>query len=72
MNNMVVEEILDERLVRHYSDANMMIRQIETGLEYEEAVDLIPCRYTYEETDIPIEPEEPETIADLRTVNYDE
>lgn len=69
---MVVEEILDERLVRHYSDDNMMIRQIETGLEYEEAVDLIPCRYTYEETDIPIEPEESETVAYLRTVNYDE
>lgn len=28
-----------------------MIRQIETGNVYQEAVDIIPCAYTYEETD---------------------
>lgn len=27
-----------------------MIRQIETGAIYEDAVDVLPCRYTYEET----------------------
>jgi hypothetical protein len=32
----------------------MMIRQIETGDEYSEAVDLVPCPYTYKETDTPI------------------
>jgi hypothetical protein len=32
-----------------------MIRQIETGILYEDAVDVIPCRYTYEESDVPIE-----------------
>ena len=52
---MVVEEILNERLVRHYSDKGMMILQVETGVEYADAVDVIPCRYTYEETDKPIE-----------------
>ena len=47
--------------IRHYSDANMHIRQIETGVLYEDAVDIIPCEYTYEETDLPIEhPEEEE------------
>lgn len=45
-------------LVRHYSDTGMRIRQIETGVEYEEAVDTVPCRYTYEETDISIEEEQ--------------
>jgi hypothetical protein len=38
-----------------------MIKQVETGALYEDAVDVIPCKYTYEETDIPIEhPEPPE------------
>lgn len=60
---MIIEEILSPKRIRHYSDAGMMIRQIETGRLYEDAVDRIPCRYTYGETDIPIpEPEiEPET-----------
>lgn len=40
--------------VRCYSDANLMIKQIETGRVYEDAVDVKPLRYTYEETDIPI------------------
>jgi hypothetical protein len=42
-------------LVRHYSDRDVYIRQIETGLEYVDAVDVIPCRYTYEETNEMIE-----------------
>ena len=37
------------------------IRQIETGSIYDEAVDVIPCMYTYEETDESLqEPPEPE------------
>lgn len=44
-----------KNLVKHYSDQGMYIRQVETGTEYSEAVDVIPCRYTYEETDKPIE-----------------
>lgn len=37
-------------LIKTYSDNNKMIRQIETGIIYDEAID-IPNRYTYEETD---------------------
>lgn len=55
---MIIEQIVDENHVRHYSDNDMKIRQIETGIVYEEAVDVIPCRYTYEETDEPIENDE--------------
>ncbi len=60
-----------ENLIRHYSDAGMMIHQfefdrfgkrIDTGNEYGEAIDRYPCRYTYEETDTPIEPEETEMV----------
>lgn len=48
---MVIEEILNERLVKHYSDKGVTLLQVETGIEYDEAVDVIPCRYTYKETD---------------------
>lgn len=57
---MLIEEIIDggDR-VRHYSDIGMMIRQQQTGELYDEAVDLMPCEYNYEETDIPIGEEAP-------------
>lgn len=52
---MIIEEYVENgERIRHYSDQNLMIRQIETGAIYEDAVDVIPCRYTYEETDQPI------------------
>lgn len=41
----------ERTLIRHKSDSNKYIRQVETGIEYASAVDVIPCRYTYEETD---------------------
>ena len=46
---------ISETQIRHYSDENFKIRQIETGILYDEAVDVVPCRYTYEESDEPIE-----------------
>ena len=49
-----VEYLRDGTLIRHYSDTGIMILQVETGIEYEEAVDVVPCRYTYEETSRPI------------------
>ena len=60
---MIQVEMLPDGRVRRYSDAGMCIRQVETGIVYEDAVDTVPCRYTYVETDIPLpvyEPEEPE------------
>ena len=51
----VIEEKINYRLVKHYSDNGLYILQNETGEEYSEAIDVIPCRYTYTETDKPIE-----------------
>ena len=42
-------------LIKHESDSGFYIRQLETGREYAGAVDVIPCRYTYEETEREIE-----------------
>jgi hypothetical protein len=48
-------EINGRTLIKHESDSGKMIRQVETGIEYSSAVDVIPCKYTYEESekDIP-------------------
>ena len=43
------------KLYRAYSDAGMMIRQNETGVEYTEAIDVEGAPYTYTETETPIE-----------------
>jgi hypothetical protein len=57
---MIIVELVDnDTRERRYSDQKMKLRQIETQVLYDDAVDVIPCKYTYEETDIPID-EEPE------------
>ena len=51
-------------LYRTYSDENFKIRQIETDVLYDEAIDVEDSNYTYEETNIPIEEEEVEYEED--------
>lgn len=60
---MIREELIEDgERVYHWSDLNLKIRQIETGVVYDDAIDVVPCRYTYEETDEPIDlPDEPES-----------
>lgn len=53
-----VEYLNDGTLIKHYSDAGFMLLQIETGIKYADPVDVVPCRYTYEETNELIESEE--------------
>ena len=54
-------------LYRTYSTENLYIRQIETGIEYSEAIDVENAPYTYEETDRPIEVyEEIEEVKPLK------
>lgn len=51
--------------IKHYSDLGFKIKQVETGILYEEANDVVPCKYTYEETNEPIVRSEPkEVVAD--------
>ena len=45
-------------LLHTYSDSNKYILQVETNTKYDEAYDVIPCRYTYIETEEEIEKEE--------------
>lgn len=54
------EMLRDNTLIKHYSDEGWMLMQEETGMMYADPVDVYPCRYTYTETDIPVEAEEGE------------
>ena len=68
---MIINEFYRERedgvkLYRTYSDANLMIRQEQTGVEYAEAIDVENSNYTYTETETPIESEE---LTDTETIN---
>lgn len=42
--------INNKELLHTYSDNNKYILQVETNTKYDEAYDIIPCRYTYKET----------------------
>ena len=56
---MIKEEYLNEgTLVRRYSDSGYLLLQAETGIKYSDPVDVIPCPYTYEETDELVEAED--------------
>ena len=57
---MIVKEYCTTRkdgvnLYKSYSDSNKYILQVETGIEYDIAVDVENAPYTYVETDKPIE-----------------
>lgn len=60
----ITEYIESENRERRYSDQGMKLRQVETGILYNDAVDAIPCKYTYEESDEPIESEDEEATAE--------
>lgn len=49
---MIKTEFLnDGTLIKHYSDSGFILLQNETGIKYYDPVDLVPCKYTYSETD---------------------
>ena len=65
---MIIKEFYKKRsdginLYRTYSDSELMIRQIETGNVYAEAIDVENAVYTYEETDMLIDADE---LTDIR------
>lgn len=56
---MIVTELLNNgTLIKHYSDAGFMLLQNETGIKYTDPIDVVPCRYTYTETDEKIDNED--------------
>ena len=48
--------ISHDNLIKHWTDdESKTLLQIETGAMYDEAVDIYPCPYTYQEIDKPEE-----------------
>lgn len=63
---MIKTELLnDGTLIKHYSDAGFMLLQVETGIKYADPVDVVPCMYTYEETNEVIDGDEEITDDDF-------
>ena len=61
---MILTEYLnDGTLIKHYSDAGFLLLQNETGAKYSDPVDIVPCPYTYTETNEKEEIEENEEIS---------
>ena len=58
--------INNKDFVKTYSDDGKYIQQVETGIKYSEAIDILPSKYTYVETDEPIE------VVDYGNQNYNE
>ena len=50
----VKEELFENNLIRHYAIDNdgkqYKILQVETNIVYDEAIDVMPCRYSYKAT----------------------
>ena len=55
---MIIQEQIENDLVKTYSDKGVMIRKIGTDELYSEAIDPKRFNREYEETDIPIEKHE--------------
>lgn len=62
---MIIVETIGDR-VHTYSDAGMKIMQEQTGIVYEDAMDVPSMGYTYTETDEPITGEE---LTDTEALN---
>lgn len=52
---MIIVESLGS-VERRYSDKNVKLRKVDDGTLWNDAVDVIPCRFTYEETETPVDP----------------
>jgi hypothetical protein len=62
---MILTEYLnDGTLIKHYSDKGCLLLQNETGAKYGDPIDIVPCPYTYTETDEFAEDEENEISGD--------
>lgn len=62
------EYLNDGTLIKHYSDAGFLLLQKETGAKYADPIDVVPCIYTYIETDEPSE-EDGAELSDEEFIN---
>ena len=69
----ITERFESLNLVRHFSNRNMMIKRIQTGEVFPSAVDPIDSKFTYKETNNPIDTEHPspQEILDILLGNQE-
>ena len=69
----IAERIESLRLIRRYSNKGMFIKRIQTGEVFPSAVDPIDSKYTYKETNNPIDTEHPspQEILDILLGNQE-
>ena len=49
---MIKSELIENgNRIHHYSNAGFKLLQNETDIIYDDAIDVMPCKYTYSETD---------------------
>lgn len=65
----ITEHLNDGTLIKHYSDAGFLLLQNETGAKYSEPIDIVPCPYTYTETDEYADEEDGTEITDEEFVD---
>jgi hypothetical protein len=66
---MILTEYLNNgTLIKHYSDKNVLLLQNETGAKYFVPIDVVPCPYTYTETDEVVGDDEEITGDELLTM----
>ena len=58
--------INNKDFVKTFSDEGKYIQHVETGIKYSEAIDILPSKYTYIETNEPIE------VVDYGNQDYNE
>lgn len=63
-----IEYLNDGTLIKHYSDKGVLLLQNETGIKYADPIDIVPCAYTYTETEELIESEEVEVNENEATI----
>ena len=68
-----IEYLNDGTLIKHYSDKGFLLLQNETGAKYAEPIDVVPCVYTYTETEELIEESEAEEKDEMaeKALAYD-
>lgn len=49
---MIITEYLENNLIKRFSDESKLLLQNESNKLFIEAIDILPCEYTYTETDI--------------------
>lgn len=74
---MIIVENLGARedgviLYRRYSDKGVMLLQVETGIMYEDPVDVENAPYTYEETNVSIEEDSESQVTDPDEISAEE